>query len=224
MSNVQIEESWKNALAAEFEQPYFTAIKTFLLQEKEAGKTVYPPGGLIFNAFNMVPLDKVRVVVLGQDPYHKPGEAHGLSFSVQTGVKVPPSLAKIYKELETDIPGFVRPTHGNLEAWAQQGVFLLNAYLTVVEKTPGSHSKIGWERFTDAVIKTISDRCEGVVFMLWGKPAQTKSVLVDGSKHLILKAAHPSPLAGDAFLGCKHFSQANAYLTQHGRDPINWNL
>lgn len=224
MSNVQIEESWKNALAAEFEQPYFAAIKTFLLQEKEAGKTVYPPGNLIFNAFNMVPLDKVRVVILGQDPYHKPGEAHGLSFSVQTGVKVPPSLAKIYKELESDIPGFVRPTHGNLEAWAHQGVFLLNAYLTVVERTPNSHSKIGWERFTNAVIKTISDRCEGVVFMLWGKPAQTKSVLVDDSKHLILKAAHPSPLAGDAFLGCKHFSQANTFLTQHGHAPINWNL
>jgi len=224
MSNVQIEESWKNALAAEFEQPYFTAIKTFLLQEKEAGKTVYPPGNLIFNAFNMVPLDKVRVVILGQDPYHKPGEAHGLSFSVQTGVKVPPSLAKIYKELESDITGFVRPTHGNLEAWAQQGVFLLNAYLTVVERTPNSHSKIGWERFTNAVIKTISDRCEGVVFMLWGKPAQSKSVLVDDSKHLILKAAHPSPLAGDAFLGCKHFSQANTFLTEHGHAPINWSL
>lgn len=224
VKDVKIEDSWKAALVDEFQQPYFQAIKDTLLKEKEAGKTVYPPGNLIFNAFNMVPIQEVKVVVLGQDPYHGPGEAHGLSFSVPRGIKIPPSLRNIYKELESDISGFKSPKHGCLEEWANQGVFLLNAFLTVVHKTPKSHEKIGWDKFTDAVIKKISDECEGVVFMLWGGFAKKKADLIDASKHLVLQGAHPSPLAGNAFQGCKHFSQANDYLTKNNQTPIDWKL
>lgn len=224
VKDVKIEESWKTALSNEFQQPYFQSIKDFLLNEKAAGKTIYPPSSLIFNAFNMVPIANTKVVILGQDPYHGAGEAHGLSFSVPAGIRIPPSLKNIFKELETDIEGFQTPKHGNLEAWAQQGVLLLNAFLTVEASKPGSHGTIGWERFTNAAIKAVSDNCENVVFMLWGKPAQSKAALIDESKHLVLKAAHPSPLAKGAYFGSKHFSQANAYLTQHGKDAIDWKI
>jgi uracil-DNA glycosylase len=219
----KIEESWKEVLNDEFHKPYFAAIKQFILTQKEKGKVIYPPGSLIFNAFNLTPFDKVKVVILGQDPYHGAGQAHGLSFSVPFGVKPPPSLVNIYKELHNDI-GFQVPNHGNLEKWAHEGVLLLNAFLTVNANDAASHKLAGWETFTDAVIKKISDEKEHVVFMLWGNFAKGKEALIDTSKHLVLKAAHPSPLAGGAFNGCKHFSKANNYLTQHSLKPINWQL
>lgn len=224
ITDVQIEESWKKALQEEFQQDYFVAIKQKLKAEIEAGKVIYPKGNLIFNAFNQVPLAQVKVVILGQDPYHGPNQAHGLSFSVPMTERVPASLRNVYKELENDIEGFVKPKHGNLEAWAKQGVFLLNASLTVEHKKAGSHKKIGWMQFTDAVIQKISDELEGVVFMLWGNFAKQKASLIDGNKHLILEAVHPSPLAGDKFLGNKHFSQANDYLQQQGKNTIDWKL
>lgn len=224
ITDVKIEETWKVALAEEFQKEYFTNIKTFLKEANTEGKAIYPPGNLIFNAFNKVPLSDVKVVILGQDPYHGPGQAHGLSFSVPLTAKVPPSLRNVYKELMEDMPGFEKPNHGNLEKWADQGVFLLNAFLTVEHKKAGSHQKIGWAHFTDAVIKKISDECEGVVFMFWGNFAKKKAVLVDAEKHLVLEAAHPSPMAGTAFLGNKHFSQANAYLGKQGKATIDWIL
>ncbi len=220
-ANVQIEASWKQVLADEFEQPYFAAIKTFLLQEKQAGKTIYPPGSLIFNAFNQTPFDAVKVVILGQDPYHNPGEAMGLSFSVPKGVKVPPSLVNIFKEIKTSL-GIDPPGHGDLTHWAQQGVLLLNAMLTVQARSPASHQKIGWQNFTDAVIRRISEQKEGVVFMLWGNFARQKKALIDQTKHVVLEAAHPSPLAGNAFQGCGHFAKANEILEKQGKTPINW--
>lgn len=222
--NPQIEASWLSALEQEFQEPYFAAIKQFLVQEKKAGKVIYPPGPLIFNAFNKVPFDKVKVVILGQDPYKNKGEAMGLSFSVPRGVRVPPSLRNVYKELAMDIEGFEAPKHGDLTEWANQGVLLLNATLTLEHRQSNSHSKIGWQRFTDAVIKKISDGRSGVVFMLWGNFAKSKAVLIDGSKHLVLTAAHPSPMAGGAFFGNKHFSQANAYLEKQGETGIDWKL
>jgi uracil-DNA glycosylase len=224
LKDVKMEASWKEALAQEFEQPYFETLKAFLVQEKEAGKNIYPPSSLIFNAFDLVPLPKVKVVILGQDPYHGAGQAMGLSFSVPKGLAVPASLVNIYKELEQDIPGFVRPKHGDLTHWAEQGVFLLNTVLTVEEKSPNSHKGRGWEQFTDAVIRKLSSAGEGIVFLLWGKPAQAKASLIDAQRHLILQAAHPSPLAGNRFQGCKHFSQANAYLQAQGKTPIDWIL
>ena len=222
-ANVQIEESWKRVLADEFSQPYFAAIKAFLLQEKQAGKTIYPPGPLIFNAFNQTPFDQVKVVILGQDPYHNPGEAMGLSFSVPKGVRVPPSLQNIYKEIQSSL-GIAAPAHGDLTAWAQQGVLLLNAMLTVQARTPASHQKIGWQNFTDAVIRHLSAEKEGVVFMLWGNFAKQKKALIDQSKHYVLEAAHPSPLAGNAFQGCGHFAAANEILEKQGKAPIDWRL
>lgn len=222
-ANVQIEESWKRVLADEFSQPYFAAIKAFLLQEKQAGKTIYPPGPLIFNAFNQTPFDQVKVVILGQDPYHNPGEAMGLSFSVPKGVRVPPSLQNIYKEIQSSL-GIAAPAHGDLTAWAQQGVLLLNAMLTVQARTPASHQKIGWQNFTDAVIRHLSAEKEGVVFMLWGNFARQKKALIDQSKHYVLEAAHPSPLAGNAFQGCGHFAAANEILEKQGKAPIDWRL
>lgn len=222
-ANVQIEESWKRVLADEFSQPYFAAIKAFLLQEKQAGKTIYPPGPLIFNAFNQTPFDQVKVVILGQDPYHNPGEAMGLSFSVPKGVRVPPSLQNIYKEIQSSL-GIAPPTHGDLTHWAQQGVLLLNAMLTVQARTPASHQKIGWQNFTDAVIRHLSAEKEGVVFMLWGNFARQKKALIDQSKHYVLEAAHPSPLAGNAFQGCGHFAAANEILEKQGKAPIDWRL
>jgi uracil-DNA glycosylase len=220
--DVSIEQSWKRHLAEEFEKDYFEGIKKFILSEKQKGNMIFPPGNLIFNAFAQTPFDKVKIVILGQDPYHGVGQAHGLSFSVPLGVTPPPSLKNIYKELETDI-GFKVPNHGNLEAWAKQGVFLLNAFLTVNAAQPGSHQKSGWEIFTDAVIKKISDERSHVVFMLWGKFAQQKETLIDSSKHLILKAAHPSPFsAHSGFFGCKHFSKANKYLQANSIASIDW--
>ncbi|GAB3009634.1 uracil-DNA glycosylase [Niabella terrae] len=222
--DVEIAASWKHQLKDEFEQPYFGEIVTQLKAEKKANATIYPPGPLIFNAFNTTPFENVKVLILGQDPYHGPGQAHGLSFSVPEGVPPPPSLVNIFKELETDL-GIPRPLSGNLTHWAAEGVFLLNASLTVRSGAPMSHAKIGWSLFTDAVIKKVADQQEHVVFMLWGRFAQQKAGFIDPSRHLILKAAHPSPLSAHAgFLGCRHFSKANAYLTEHDRTPINWNL
>lgn len=222
--NVAIAPDWKEKLKEEFEQPYFKELAAFLKAEKKAGKTIYPPGPLIFHAFEATPFHKVKVVLLGQDPYHGPGQAMGLSFSVPDGVRIPPSLQNIFKELHQDL-GLPMPVSGNLEPWARQGVMLLNAALTVEAHQPNSHAKIGWHRFTDAVIQKISEGKEAVVFMLWGKFAQSKEVLIDSQKHLILKAAHPSPYAADkGFFGCRHFSKANAFLQQHGIQPVDWAL
>jgi len=223
MSNIKIEDSWKETLKHEFEQPYFQSIATYLRKEKQSGKKIYPPGSLIFNAFNTTPFEEVKVVILGQDPYHNPGEAMGLSFSVPKGVRVPPSLRNIYKELKDDL-GIEPPRHGDLTKWAEQGVFLLNAMLTVEHKSAGSHQKIGWQNFTNAVIRKLSDEREGLVFMLWGGFARKKKELIDRDKHLVLEAAHPSPLAGGAYFGSRHFSKANAYLEEQGKSPIDWSL
>lgn len=220
---VKIEHSWKQALWSEFEQPYFDNIKQRLFVAKNSGLTVYPPGGLIFNAFKLTPLDKVKVVIIGQDPYHNPGEAMGLSFSVPMGVRVPPSLRNVFKELHADI-GIAIPNHGNLTPWAEQGVLLLNAMLTVQHKSPGSHKSLGWQQFTNAVISTISQEREGIVFLLWGRFAQQKASFIDSSKHHILTAAHPSPLARNAFSGCKHFSKTNELLLKQNQSPIDWSL
>ncbi len=220
---VKIQQSWKNALAQEFEKPYFESLVRFLHQEKAEGKIIFPPGSQIFRAFDLTPVDKVKVVILGQDPYHGPGQAHGLSFSVPEGVPAPPSLKNIFKEIESDL-GVRMSGYPNLENWARQGVLLLNAVLTVRSSEAASHSRIGWQEFTDAVIRHISDNCEGVVFMLWGNFARTKSELIDKSRHMVLEAAHPSPLARGAFFGCRHFSKANAYLLSAGREPIDWRL
>ncbi len=223
MNDVKIEASWKAVLSQEFEQPYFQAIAAFLRKEKAAGKTIFPPGPLIFNAFNTTPFRQVKVVVLGQDPYHNPGEAMGLSFSVPKGVRIPPSLANIYKELHNDT-GTPIPRHGDLTEWARRGVFLLNAMLTVEKNMAGSHAQIGWQNFTDAVIRTLSRERDHLVFMLWGNFAKKKKDLIDGSRHLILEAPHPSPLAGNGFQGCKHFSKANEYLEKNGVGGIDWGI
>jgi uracil-DNA glycosylase len=223
--DVQIEPSWKKVLKDEFTKAYFLEIATFLKTEKALGKTIYPPGALIFNAFNHTPFEKVKVVILGQDPYHNPGQAHGLSFSVPAGIKPPPSLVNIYKEIQKDIGVAMPAQYGNLTAWADQGVLLLNAVLTVRANEPASHSKIGWMSFTDAVIQKLSDEKKGIVFLLWGKFAQEKQVLVDETKHFVLKAAHPSPFSADkGFFGCKHFSKTNELLTKQGLSPIDWKL
>jgi len=222
-SSVQIELSWLEHLAGEFSKPYFAQIKQFLTDEKTRCKTIFPPGPLIFNAFNQTPFDKVRVVILGQDPYHGAGQAMGLCFSVPKNVPIPASLKNIYKEMHRDI-GFKIPDHGDLSPWASQGVFLLNAILTVEKNMAGSHSKIGWHLFTDGVIKILSDRRQGLIFLLWGNFARTKKDLIDLSKHTVLEAAHPSPLARDAFSGCRHFSKVNAILKNRGESPINWSL
>jgi uracil-DNA glycosylase len=222
--DVKIEDSWKKILNDEFKKPYFEQIILHLKTERSQGKIIYPPGSLIFNAFNTTPIDNVKVVILGQDPYHGPKQAHGLCFSVQDGIPPPPSLINIFKELKEDI-GINIPNHGNLTHWAQQGVFLLNASLTVRAGEPMSHARIGWANFTDAVIKKISDIKKNVVFLLWGKFAQEKKVLIDESKHLILKATHPSPLsAHSGFFGCKHFSKTNTWLMSKSIDPVDWQL
>lgn len=221
--DVKIEQSWKDALGSEFEKPYFASLVRFLHNEKAEGKRIYPPGGQIFKAFELTPVKDVKVVILGQDPYHGPGQAHGLSFSVPENMPAPPSLKNIFKEIETDL-GVRMSGYPNLEKWARQGVLLLNAVLTVRSGEAASHSRIGWQEFTDAVIRHISSECEGVVFMLWGNFARTKSELIDHSRHCVLEAAHPSPLARGAFFGCRHFSKANAYLAAHGRTQIDWQL
>ena len=212
---VRIESSWKSALAEEFGKPYFESLVRFLHKEKSDGQKIYPPGSQIFRAFDLTPVNELKVVILGQDPYHGPGQAHGLSFSVSAGIPAPPSLKNIFKEIESDL-GVKMSGYPDLEKWARQGVLLLNAVLTVRAGAAASHSKIGWEEFTDAVIRYISDNCEGVVFLLWGNFARSKSVLIDSSRHHVLEAAHPSPLARGAFFGCRHFSQANALLKAQG--------
>lgn len=223
--DVKIEASWKEALKNEFTKPYFQQIVTFLKTEKAAGKTIYPPGNLIFNAFEQTPFDAVRVVILGQDPYHGAGQAHGLSFSVPENVPPPPSLINIFKEIQSDTGTTMPARYGNLTDWAKQGVLLLNAALTVRANEPASHAKIGWMEFTDAVIQKISDEKTGVVFLLWGRFAQEKQILIDATKHYVLKAAHPSPFSADkGFFGCKHFSSANAYLVKQGLPPIDWKV
>lgn len=223
-THVQIEESWKTALAAEFEKPYFTELRNFLQAEKAAGKIIYPPGRFIFNAFNSTPFDKVRVVIIGQDPYHGAGQAHGLCFSVQAGIKPPPSLVNIFKELKDDV-GFRIPDHGCLQHWTTQGIFLLNAILTVEANKPASHQKKGWEAFTDAAIHTLSQKREGLIFLLWGAFAQQKSALIDERRHTILKAAHPSPFSAyNGFFGCRHFSKTNAILSTRGEAPVDWQI
>jgi uracil-DNA glycosylase len=224
MSEIALHDSWKAPLLPEFTSDYMLALKSFLVAEKAAGKTIYPKGSEWFRALDLTPLEKVRVVILGQDPYHGPGQAHGLCFSVKPGVRPPPSLLNIYKELESDL-GLPRPRHGFLEHWAEQGVLLLNSVLTVEMAKAASHSQKGWERFTDAVIRLVNDKTEPVVFMLWGSYAQKKGAFLDTARHLVLKAAHPSPLsAHNGFLGCRHFSQCNAFLTSRGLQPIDWSL
>jgi len=221
---VRLDASWLDVLGKEFDQPYMRQLKAFLQQQKNNGKVIYPPGAQWFSAFNDTPFDKVRVVILGQDPYHGPDQAHGLCFSVLPGVKVPPSLANIYKELASDL-GITQPNHGCLTSWAKQGVLLLNATLTVEQADAGAHQGKGWEQFTDQAIRAINDQSEAAVFLLWGSYAQKKGAFIDQSRHLVLKSVHPSPLSAyRGFLGCKHFSATNNYLQQHGRQPIDWQL
>ena len=222
-ASVKIEEGWKQALMPQWDKPYFQQLKSFLVSEKQSGHTIYPPGKLIFNAFDTTPFDKVKVVIIGQDPYHGPGQAHGLCFSVPHGVRVPPSLKRIYKELQEDV-GITIPNHGNLEKWAQQGILLLNSMLTVRAGQAASHQRKGWEQFTSSAINALNTQKEGIVFLLWGRYAQEKGAIIDPNRHHVLKAAHPSPLARHGFLGCKHFSQTNALLQQQGKEPIDWQV
>ncbi|HMU10351.1 MAG TPA: uracil-DNA glycosylase [Ferruginibacter sp.] len=223
--DVKIEPSWKEVLQQEFTKPYFQQVVTFLKTEKAAGKIIYPPGPLIFNAFNQTPFHKLKVVLLGQDPYHGAGQAHGLSFSVPNGIKPPPSLVNIFKEIQNDIGVAMPSSYGNLTRWAEQGVLLLNAALTVRANEPFSHAKSGWAEFTDAVIQKISDQKQGIVFLLWGRFAQDKQLLIDETNHFVLKAAHPSPFSADkGFFGCKHFSKTNDLLVKQGISPIDWKL
>jgi uracil-DNA glycosylase len=224
MMEIQIEDSWKEILKNEFEKTYFQHIVTFLKAEKASGKIIFPPGSLIFNSFKQTPFSKIKVVIIGQDPYHNKGQAHGLSFSVPDGIPKPPSLLNIFKELKNDL-GIEISENGNLEKWASQGVLLLNASLTVRQNEPGSHAQIGWLQFTDEVIKKISNEKEGIIFLLWGKFAQEKQSLIDETKHSILKAAHPSPFsASNGFFGCKHFSKTNEILMKQQKNPIDWKI
>jgi uracil-DNA glycosylase len=224
MAGIQLESSWLAALADQFQQPYMRALKDFLQEEKRSGVSVFPPGAEIFSAFDHAPLHKVRVVILGQDPYHGPGQAHGLCFSVRPGVAIPPSLQNIYKELQRDL-NIAHPGHGNLTAWADQGVLLLNSVLTVAANRAASHQGKGWETFTDRVVELVNRERENVVFMLWGSYAQRKGAVIDARRHCVLKAPHPSPLSAHrGFIGCGHFSAANAYLAEHGQAPIDWAL
>ncbi len=220
---VRIEQSWKNALQGEFDKPYFARLVRFLHQEKAEGKTIYPPGPAIFRAFELTPADKVKVVILGQDPYHGAGQAMGLSFSVPDNIPAPPSLKNIFREIQDDL-GITMSGRPNLEKWARQGVLLLNASLTVQAGMPNSHSGIGWTEFTDAVISWLSENRKGIVFLLWGSYARAKKALIDTSKHYVLEAAHPSPLARGAFFGCRHFSKTNGILAAEGLTPIDWQL
>jgi uracil-DNA glycosylase len=217
--------TWADILEPEKQQPYFQQMMQFVESERAAGKTIYPPSEDVFNAFNLTELDTVKVVILGQDPYHGPNQAHGLCFSVLPHVKTPPSLVNIYKELASDISELTIPPHGCLQSWAEQGVLLLNTVLTVEQGQAHSHAKIGWERFTDTVIQQLSDHCDGLVFLLWGSHAQKKGEVIDTQKHHVLSAPHPSPLSAyRGFLGCKHFSRTNDLLKQQGQSPINWQV
>jgi len=221
---IQLDDSWLGELQGEFEQPYMQQLRSFLQQEKAAGKTIFPPGPQVFNALNSTALDQVRVVIIGQDPYHGPGQAHGLSFSVPPGVRTPPSLQNIFKEIHRDL-GFPIPPHGCLQSWAEQGVLLLNAVLTVEQAQAGSHAKRGWERFTSKVIEIINARREHCVFLLWGSYAQRKGEQIDRQRHCVLTSVHPSPLSAHrGFIGNGHFSAANQYLVEHGLTPIDWSL
>ncbi len=221
--NPVIEEGWKSVLMDQFQSPYFKTLKEFLVEEKKK-YTLYPPGRLIFNAFQRTPFNRVKVVILGQDPYHGKGQAHGLCFSVPQGIPKPPSLVNIFKELQSDL-GTPIPEHGSLEKWADQGVLLINATLTVRDSQAGSHQKRGWETFTNRVIEIVSQEKNGVVFLLWGRYAQAKESLIDGNRHLVLKAAHPSPLSAyNGFFGCRHFSKTNDYLEKHENTGIDWTL
>lgn len=220
----RMHESWMRMVGAEFDKPYMRALRTFLSEEKQQGKIIYPRGAQIFNAFNHTHFDDVKVVLLGQDPYHGPGQAHGLCFSVRPGIKPPPSLVNIFKEINSDL-GIPVPGHGCLDAWSKQGVLLLNSVLTVEQANAGSHAGKGWETFTDKVIETLNDQRDGLVFLLWGSYAQKKGQLIDESKHLVLKAPHPSPLSSHrGFFGCKHFSRTNQYLKSIAKTPIDWSL
>lgn len=217
--------TWEDLLGQEKQLPYFQRMLQFVESERAAGKTIYPPSQDVFNAFNLTKLDNVKVVILGQDPYHGPNQAHGLCFSVLPKIKTPPSLVNIYKELATDIPDFIIPQHGFLQSWAEQGVLLLNTVLTVEQGQAHSHAKIGWERFTDTVIQQLSDHCNGLVFLLWGSHAQKKGAVIDTKKHHLLSAPHPSPLSAyRGFLGCKHFTQTNDLLKLQNKSPINWQV
>lgn len=220
-NSIIIEPSWKEVLKEEFEKIYFLELTQFIKNEIKKGKTMYPPGPQIFKAFELTPFENVNVVILGQDPYHNPGEAMGLCFSVPKEIKIPPSLKNIYKEIKEDV-GTEIPEHGDLTRWAQQGVFLLNAMLTVEKNIAGSHKDIGWQYFTNAVIQQLSMKREHLVFLLWGNFAKSKKQFIDVNKHLILESAHPSPLAGGAFNGCRHFSKTNDYLIKAGKSPVNW--
>ena len=221
---IDLEPSWLAELGTEFEQPYMQQLSAFLTAEKQAGKRIFPSGNELFNAFSHTPLDRVKVVILGQDPYHGEGQAHGLCFSVKHGVAAPPSLKNIFKEIHSEL-GLPIPTHGNLATWADQGVLLLNSVLSVESARAASHQGKGWETFTDQVIQLINKRCEGVVFMLWGSYAQRKGSIIDTSRHCVLKSPHPSPLSAyRGFFGCGHFLQANDYLESQGREPVDWSL
>ncbi|WP_085032351.1 uracil-DNA glycosylase [Ensifer aridi] len=223
-ATIRLEESWKAVLAPEFRHSYMADLKRFLVEERQQGRQIFPRGSEYFRALDLTPLDKVRVVILGQDPYHGDGQAHGLCFSVRPGVRIPPSLINIYKELQEDL-GIPTARHGFLESWARQGVLLLNAVLTVERGRAASHQGRGWERFTDAVIRAVNEQEQPLVFMLWGSYAQRKAAFVDRSRHLVLTAPHPSPLsAHSGFFGCRHFSKANAFLVSKGLDPIDWRL
>ena len=223
-ARIKLNAEWLAVLADEFEQDYMRELKAFLLERKQGGAVIYPPGPEIFNALDSTPLSQVKVVILGQDPYHGPGQAHGLCFSVREGVQTPPSLANIFRELEADL-GLAVPRHGYLQRWAAQGVLLLNAVLTVERGQAGAHQGKGWETFTDAVVAAVNERCEHVVFLLWGAQAQRKGAGIDRSRHLVLKAPHPSPLSAHrGFLGCRHFSQTNDWLRQKGLEPVDWKL
>jgi len=224
MPTIKLETSWLLQLESEFEQPYMQKLREFLLTRKKHRAVVYPPGSKIFNAMNSTPFEQVRVVVLGQDPYHGPGQAHGLCFSVLPGIRIPPSLANIYREIHSDL-SIAMPSHGNLQSWADQGVLLLNAVLTVERGQAGSHQGKGWETFTDAIVQKLNDKREGLVFLLWGSYAQKKGAVINRQKHLVLKAPHPSPLSAHrGFLGCRHFSQANDYLQQHHQTAVDWSV
>lgn len=217
--------SWSQVIGPEKEQPYFQQAMNIVRQQREAGKVIYPPQQDMFNAFRFTELGEVKVVMLGQDPYHGPGQAHGLCFSVRPGVRVPPSLQNMYKELSSDIPGFRIPNHGYLESWARQGVLMLNTVLTVEAGKAHSHARLGWETFTDHVIRAVNDHCQGVVFLLWGSHAQKKGAMIDLARHHVLAAPHPSPLSAHrGFFGCRHFSRTNELLAQQGKAPIDWQL
>lgn len=225
MTNIQLHNSWLDVLSQEFDQPYMQELKNFLTAQKDQGLKVYPEGKDIFLALNTTPLSQVKVVILGQDPYHGPNQAHGLCFSVKKGMAIPPSLKNIYKELKNDIEGFEIPSHGNLQEWSAQGVLLLNSVLTVNHAQAGSHQGKGWERFTDKIITELNKHNKNIVYLLWGAYAQKKGMCIDEKNNLILKSVHPSPLSAyRGFLGCQHFSQCNAYLTRHNKQKINWNI